>query len=362
MNIIFFFFLLLLLLAAVGAGKPNTDCLSRDMTTTINGYFLTTVFMTHFIQYLSPDQYHAADRIYIHINRSLGQLIVALFLFYSGYGIMESIKNKEDYLRSFLRKRVVPFILQFEIAVFIYLIVSCVTEEAPTVCYAIQAFFAWESLGNSNWYVFAIVILYLSTYIIFRFLPRNRISFGLIPMIFLSLTYIAFMSAHKGGWWYDTILCYPAGMAFSLGVSHFRRWFCQVSLPQYLRRLLLLLIAFVAVYPIRTKNVWCFELLAILFSLTIVVLTARFRAYSPCYSYIGKNLFVYYIYQRIPMILFQDTLGLHNIYLYFIVCLAVTIGICLIMTRINRWIHDTWLTIASRFSLSHNHIFFSRKT
>ncbi len=349
MGIIFIFFLLLLLATALGAGKPTTDCLSRDMTTTINGYFLTTVFMTHIIQYLSSDQYNAVDMIYIHANRALGQLIVALFLFYSGYGVMESIKANDGYIRSFLLKRIVPFIINFEIAALIYLGVSCGTGNAPTVRYAIEAFFAWESLGNSNWYVFAILYLYLCTFIAFRFLPRKYMKLGVLLVLILSFTYILFMSDHKGGWWYDTILCYVAGMFFSLYVEKFRTWFCGVRLNHYLGRLLILLCALGIAYHFRSKNVWCFEILAIIFALTVVALTAKFKATSPFYSYIGKNLFVYYIYQRIPMILLKDTLGSYNIYLYFFACVGITIGISLFMTKVYGWIQGKYQAFIARW-------------
>nr|MBP3598615.1 acyltransferase [Eubacterium sp.] len=354
MGILFGGFLLLLLLSAFGVGKPNTDCLSRDMTTTINGYFLTTVFMTHFIQYLSADMYNAVDWAYIYTNRALGQLIVALFLFYSGYGVMESLKHKEGYIKTFPLKRILTLVVDFEIAAVIYLIVSCATGQPPTVRYAIEAFFAWESLGNSNWYVFAILYLYIATYFSFRFIP-SRLTRGRgisIALVFLfSVFYMWFMERHKGGWWYDTVLCYTAGMIFSCFADRFRHIFCTKNRKWYAVACLSLLVAFAVTYHFRSKSVWCFELLSILFALLFVFATVRMKASSPLYSYLGKNLFCYYIYQRIPMIIFKDTLGTYNIYLYFLVCVVITIAICQLMIPLYGKIHKQFDKITKGLSL-----------
>ena len=118
---------------------------SREMTASVNGYFLTTVFMTHLIQYMSWSIYGPLDIMYIEVNRALGQLIVAMFLFYSGYGVMESLRHKKGYISSFPKRRLLPFFVNFEIAAVIYLFVSCATNQTPTFRYALKGFAAWES-------------------------------------------------------------------------------------------------------------------------------------------------------------------------------------------------------------------------
>lgn len=340
MGIIFIAFLLFLLISAFGFGKKNEDYLSRDMTATINGYFLTTVFMTHFIQYLSSDMYNWFDWQYIYINRGMGQLIVVMFLFYSGYGVMESIKNKEGYIRSFPLKRIFLMVLDFEIAALIYLGISCATNQTPTVTYAIKAFFAWESLGNSNWYVFAILYLYIATFLAFRFVKPENYRWSVFLVFVFTVFYMFFMKQHKGGWWYDTIICYVAGMLFSCHVQKIRKHICHVMNKKlYFADLCILISAFFFIYQFRKGNVWWFEILSVLFSAIVVMLTVKFKSTSPVYSFIGKNLFCFYIYQRIPMILFKDTLGTYNIYLYFLVCLAVTVLISIGMKYFYSWLH-----------------------
>lgn len=347
MGIIFIGCLLVLAANALGAGKKNNDFMSRDMTSTINGYFLTTVFMTHFIQYLSADSYNGLDWMYIYINRALGQLIVAMFLFYSGYGVMESIKNKEGYIRTFPVKRILLLALDFEIAALIYLGVSCLTNNTHTFRYAIKAFFAWESLGNSNWYVFAIMYLYIVTYLSFCLNHSRNIGISLILVVLFTVFYMYFMAQHKGGWWYDTVMCYPAGMLFSWQLNKARAYFGRGW--KYGIGLLVLVCSFCGVYVFRKENVWFFELLAVLFALIVVMLTARFKATGRLYGYIGKNLFCFYIYQRVPMILFKDILGKQNIYLYFFICVLATALIGMIMIKVYGWLHKKYMAFFQKY-------------
>lgn len=354
MIIVFAICLLFFILSGLGIGtrgkwafsRPllvKTGYCSREMTASVNGYFLTTVFMTHLIQYMSSDIYGPLDFMYTSVNRALGQLIVAMFLFYSGFGVMESILHKERYIMSFPKHRLLPFFVNFEIAALIYLVVSCVTGQTPTFRYALKGFLAWESLGNSNWYVFAILYLYVVTYVVFR--VRETKIFRKIPMfaavygiVFFSGIYILWMRyEEKGGWWYDTILCYSAGMFFALFRSSFEMWLSRKR--SHLRYLLCLIgtAAFFSIfYAMRTDHKLYFEIISVSFAMLVVLLSMRFRAYNRVYTYIGQNLFSFYIYQRIPMIFLKDSLGTVNPVLYLLVCAVLTAGISFIMIRFYR--------------------------
>lgn len=341
MGILFGLCLLPLVFRAVAGGTEDKDYMSRDMTSTINGYFLTTVFMTHIIQYIPAKMYNGVDWVYLWINRGLGQLIVAMFLFYSGYGVMQSIRHKSGYMRTFIPKRVIPLLFDFEIAVCIYFVVSCMMDRCPTIPYFIKSMFAWESLGNSNWYIFAILYLYLLTYVSFRWMRDEAQWVSVLFVLGGSILYIWFMQKHKGGWWYDTILCYVAGMCFSYFSVFFRRLFGKKGeRRRFVIYMSILLTSFVCLYLVRKKSVWWFELLSICFCLLIVLLTSRFHFFGKIYSYIGKNLFCFYMYQRIPMIVFQEVLAKTNIYLYFFICAICTGLIAYVMIQIYEKLHQ----------------------
>lgn len=91
--------------------------LNKEQTTCINGIFVLFVFLSHFGQYETMP--------WNGVLLAIGQLMVAPFLFYSGYGIMEQIKRRGIvYIDSMPRKRILKFYIHFCMALCIYLFLS----------------------------------------------------------------------------------------------------------------------------------------------------------------------------------------------------------------------------------------------
>lgn len=223
--ILFFILIFCLILASFkGIKGYNEYYLSYDMTNAVKGIFILLVFMRHANQYILGSGYDFnsyGDALLLNINSCLGQSIVTLFLFYSGYGVMESIKKKGDeYITSFPRKRVLSLLINFDIAVLLYVFVVVLLNNHVTVKQCILSLFAWESVGNSNWYIFVIQICYISTWLVFyisRKTLSNSINYKTISaLIVLLLATMVCLSYCKEEYWYDTILCYGAGCLFSL--------------------------------------------------------------------------------------------------------------------------------------------------
>lgn len=136
--------------------------LDKEQTTCINGMFVVLVFLSHFGQY---------ERMpWNKPILAIGQLMVAPFLFFSGYGIMEQIKKKGDeYIDHMPRKRIFKFYIHFCMALCIYLLLSFLLDKDYSLSRIIWSFTALSSIGNSNWYVFAILAMYIIVYISFKF-------------------------------------------------------------------------------------------------------------------------------------------------------------------------------------------------
>ena len=80
-------------LKPAGGQEYITDYMSVDKTMAIKGIFILIVFVSHFNSY--ADFTSAADIKYFQEFSKIGQRMVTLFLFYSGYGVMESVKKKK---------------------------------------------------------------------------------------------------------------------------------------------------------------------------------------------------------------------------------------------------------------------------
>ena len=116
--------------------------------------------LRHFKEYIACGPY---DRIFWAIDGYLEQLIVTTFLFYSGYGILVSLKNRKDYLHTF-PKRILGLWLRFAAVVCLFLLLNQFLGKEYSISTILLSFTAWQSIGNSNWYILAILTLYLLSY------------------------------------------------------------------------------------------------------------------------------------------------------------------------------------------------------
>ena len=179
--------------------------LNKEQTTCINGIFALFVFLSHFGQYETMP--------WNGVLLAIGQLMVAPFLFYSGYGIMEQIKRRGIvYIDSMPRKRILKFYIHFCMALCIYLFLSFLLRKEYSFVRIIFSFTALSSIGNSNWYVFAILAMYSIVYISFKQCKKHSMT----SCVVFTILYIILMDVIKDqAWWYNIILCFPAGMILS---------------------------------------------------------------------------------------------------------------------------------------------------
>ena len=89
------FFILAAILLLLIPSRPvefNPEYISMKQTNIIRGFFLLLVFMIHFCLYIQMNG--PTDRIFQFWRPHSGQLVVTLFLLYSGYGVFVSIMKK----------------------------------------------------------------------------------------------------------------------------------------------------------------------------------------------------------------------------------------------------------------------------
>ena len=144
-----------------------TDYMSIEKTMAIKGIFIIIVFFSHFNSYVTFSS--PAELQYAKIFKLIGQAMVTLFLFYSGFGVMESIKKKGTaYVNKIPVTRILGTYFRFDIAVLIFIVVRAVSGMTFPVSQYLLSFTGWDSVGNSNWYIFAVVIAYFITFVSFK--------------------------------------------------------------------------------------------------------------------------------------------------------------------------------------------------
>lgn len=318
-------FLLLVLISCFGMklSSWNNDYISKPVTDSIKGIFAIIIIYSHMRGYLPPpsDSYAmTADSIFHFLINLIGQLMVVMFLFYSGYGIMESNKLKREYTKSFISKRVLKTLFNFDIAVILYALLALIIGKEYEMSKYFWSIIGWESIGNSNWFVFDILILYIVAY--FCLLARRKFNIAISKYFMLIYglcgIFIIFLYITKHlTYWYDTILALPTGMLY----SEYKNQIEKVLKRYYWISLLIVLLLFVSTYLIGNHVKVLFN--AIFFSLLIVTISVKIKLDNRVLRWLGINCFAIYILQRIPMIIYSE-LGLNNNWLLFVICVIPT--------------------------------------
>ena len=275
------------------------------------------MFMSHFSGYAPVNTRNAY--LYQLCRQHSGQLVVTMFLFYSGYGIFVSFQNKGMfYVSRFPVNRVLKVLLHFDIAVAIYIVMQFLRGQVFGVQKIILSLLAWDTVGNSNWYIFAMIILYLITWMTLSAFGERKLE-GLLGITTMTILSMYFLSIFKDGYWYNTMLCYPAGMWYAFFQKKIEAGLKDKKI--YIWSLFCILLIFIMCYRIRTNIIW-YSLWGLAFSLGVVLFTMKVEMKNRILEWTGKNLFGLYIMQRIPMILLQHTvLAEKHVYAYAAVCL-----------------------------------------
>lgn len=314
----------------------NGTFLSIENTTCVKGVFVLLVFLSHVNNYFTQSEAYSSSPLnsaYVFIQSHLGQAIVVMFLFYSGYGVAQSIAKKgENYVRAMPRHRILKTLVNFDIAVVVFIIMDIAlgTTSDFSIPKILLSFIGWDSVGNSNWYIFAVLLLYIFTYVSFS-LFRGNVKKSIWVVTAFTVVYIVVMSFFKDPWWFDTVILYPLGMWFSLGKDKITAFFEKKKILYYIFfAVSLIILAFTTVF---FDNIVCYEIFMIVFCAAVVLFTLKFNFKSPILSFFGKHLFEVYIFMRVPMIILEH-FGVDNILVFAPVSFVVTILLSIVFHKL----------------------------
>lgn len=308
------------------------DFLDRKQTDAVKGLFIGMVFLSHALQEVASSGFTpsgALDVAGFRLRAELGQLIIVPFLFYSGYGVMEAIREKgRAYLDSFPRHRLLNTWLNFDVAVLVFICLNLLMGISMDLKQVAWSLIGWKSIGNSNWYIFVILLCYLASWIsgvVFREGGWKVVALTTV-LVLAGEAALSFLK-HGQPWWYNTMLCYPAGMCVSL----FKDKFTGCVRHYYGLVLGLLLAVFLFLHFqkwIPALRGLTFNAESIAFALLIVLVTMKVKTGNRFLLWAGAGVFPIYIYQRLPMRAFRFGAGedwlCANPYLFLLLCAAVT--------------------------------------
>lgn len=304
--IVFFFVYAVLILWGIKFVRNDNDVLSFSQTNALKGIGIMTVFFNHiYNDYLTPHNvgYRPIfDTPFVYFETHLTAMFVGMFLFFSGYGVYESYKKKgKSYIDQMPIKRIGTTLFNFDIAVVVFLIADLLLQVSLKSQDVALAFVGWESIGNSNWYIFAILCCYLASYLSFK-ISRNSRQYIVILSLLICL-YTLMVYLYRFPWWYNTILCYPAGVLYS---SH-KEKLNSVFAKKYCLFAITFFVIYITSYLLSARALFILHnISAIAFCFLCVLVSFKVRLQSKPLIWLGSHLFPIYIYQRLPMLVIDN--------------------------------------------------------
>ena len=334
--LIFVIILLLIIFNEISAKGKNEffdDYCARRQTSAINGIFTILIFLSHASQYVILSG--PLDDPYITLKKHLGQLVVVTFLFFSGFGIMESINKKgTDYVKSIPKNRLFKVWYHFALAVVLYIIIGEVFNKDYDLKRILLSFTGWSSIGNSSWFMLVTFAMYIIIFLSFILVRRSRV----LAVILVTLLTGAFaLFEYKMGLasrYYNTIMCFPAGMIYSLIKPYTDKilmkndtiWACAFAL----------LFGGYCLFTTMRDNrilyhiIWCFLAMAL-----ILMFSMKVQIANSILDWFGSHIFSIYILQRIPMIILYQMGYANHKYFFIIASFVLTVAIASVFDLIT---------------------------
>ena len=309
--VIFLILLAGLIIYGIRFTRFHDEYLSPDQCTAVRGVFAVIIFLSHARDYLELGN-SAGNALFTLFFHIIGQSMVSIYFFYSGYGVLVSYQRKDDYARQFLLKRIIKTLVHFDLAVLLYILLNLCFGRIYSMKTYLLSMIGLASIGNSNWFIFVILALYGVTWISFvlmKILHIQKKEYVSYMVVILSGT--LWFILHRlsfGGYWYNTLLCYPAGMLYGMYKEKIDE--SLKNSRYYVFSMCAVIGMMVMCYVLRGGNI-VYSVYSLLFALAVVIITMKVKKQNDALLWIGKHSFSIYILQRIPMTLLKAS-GVNN--------------------------------------------------
>ena len=217
-----------------GKGQWQEDNLSLASSKALLGVCAVMIIYHHISQTVMqyPEGTFSEGAGAFSVLFSQGMLFVAVFFFFSGYGLYRSLLERPDYLKGFLRRRIIPLLIPAYMANLIFVLFTWMYGglkgfSAGQIIGCVTGFYLLDIV---EWYMVEIFILYCVFFIIFRFVKNRKAGLAIMGFFIACLILFTFFRGHtmetyaewfKGEWWCNSTPLFLVGMIFA---ANEKRW------------------------------------------------------------------------------------------------------------------------------------------
>ncbi len=193
--------------------------LGLDTSKAIQGFAAVAIILHH----LSQDLLDRAGPF--EFLSECGVIFVGIFFFFSGYGLYTSLKTKENYLKGFLKKRLITILIPFYSCIAVFTVASCICGAKYKPLELLSILSGWSLINTHMWYIVEIAILYLAFFIIYRLIKNRTIATVVMSIFVLLMMAGSLYLCHgedfscsywfMGEWWFNSTFLFIIGIIVS---------------------------------------------------------------------------------------------------------------------------------------------------
>ena len=195
----FYFFMILFMWGGknkFGRKEFLSDNTSLEAMKSLRGFAAIGVILHHISQ---EELFQNTGKLSAFVNA--GAYFVAIFFFCSGYGLLKSLDTKENYLKGFVKNRIVKsIIVPYYVNILIYGLARFLSGEKMPAKQWICNFLGITMMNTYAWFPIVLAILYLVFFLCFRFIKCRPVCFAIIFVAIVGMG-IGFCYNGHFAWW-----------------------------------------------------------------------------------------------------------------------------------------------------------------
>lgn len=196
----------------------SDDEISRKHIRSKTIILLITLFAMLLISFVLNIRNVDAGRL--RIFSTIGVWLIGFFFFCSGYGLITSLRTKQDYLKGFLVKRVLIVLVPFFLCNYAYMSVELLRGMQFSTPELIASFFGVLLTNSQMWFAVEIMLLYIVFFLLFTYVKKEKVCIMTIVALTAMITLIGMLNTRPfclsnwfwGEWWFNTSFMFLFGM------------------------------------------------------------------------------------------------------------------------------------------------------
>ncbi len=324
MDILFFLPLAVLLWNFNYKKNINEGCLCVSEGLSWKGFLAIVVVFHHLALYTD------SGKIF-KLFTYAGYLAVAVFFFFSGYGLQKKHISDESYEKGYIKKRIPKILYPYILITAFYWLAYTFDKKMPSVNDILTGIIKVDPIAKFSWYVIVVLIFYIVFFFLMKIFKRNYnlMIWGAVAFCVLWTVLCIFAKIER----YITAPLLVMGMVFATQeqklLSYIRK--------HYFSTLFAIIVGFV-VFFLAPKTIdqlkqivyakdFMKTLSATFFTLFVLLISMKFRIGNPILDFIGKISFELYLSHGLFIFLLRsDVLNIASDLLYSLLVLVLSIA------------------------------------